>query len=137
MMKNHTFDQTLLPLFESPVEAGFPSPATDEIEAELNLHKLMVKHPAATFFVRAKGDSMIGAHISPGDILVVDRSLSPSDGKIVIALINGEFTVKRLKIEGSKIILLPENKEYDPIIVKEGVHFEVWGVVTYVIHRTF
>lgn len=125
-----------LPYFDVGLAAGFPSPAEDYTERPLDLHELLVEHPAATFFVRVEGESMKGAGMHSGDILVVDRSLTPQSGKIVVALLNGEFTVKRLKIEGQKISLIPENPRYPSIEVPAESDFQVWGVVTYVIHRT-
>lgn len=122
------------PLFASPVKAGFPSPADDYIEQKLDLNELMIKHPAATFFVRVDGDSMSGAGIHSGDILVVDRSASPSSGKIIIAILGGEFTVKRIKMQGKEIYLMPENPDFPPIKVHEESDFEIWGIVTHVIH---
>lgn len=123
------------PLYGSRVAAGFPSPADDHIEAKLDLNQHLVKHPAATFFVRVEGESMLDAGIHPEDILVVDRALKPSNGKIVIAVVNGELTVKRLKMEqGGKLSLLPENKHYKPIEITEEMNFSIWGVVTSVIH---
>jgi DNA polymerase V len=124
-----------LPAFSSSVQAGFPSPADDYIEKELDLNELMVGRPAATFFVRVEGDSMKDALIQSGDILVVDRSLEPCNGKIVIAVYRGEFTVKRFQRDASGIWLVPENPAYPRLRVEEGSDFEVWGVVTYVIHR--
>lgn len=128
--KNRAF-----PLFESAVSAGFPSMAEDYIESALNLNELLIKHPAATFFVRAFGDSMRNAGISTGDILIVDRALEAIDSSIVVARVNGELTVKRLRLEGTKIVLLPENPDYKPLEITDTVDFEVWGVVTCVIHR--
>lgn len=125
-----------LPLFSTTVEAGFPSPADDYQEERLDLNELIIKHPEATFFVRVKGDSMKDAGITSGDILAVDRSLKPSDGKIVIAILDGEFTVKRIRFQNSKIFLLPENSAYPPFEIKPDSNFQVWGVVTYVIHKT-
>ncbi len=121
-------------LFESRVSAGFPSPATDYEEDKLDLNKYLIKHPAATFFVRAIGDSMIGAGIHCGDLLVVDRSIEPRDKSIVIAVVNGELTVKRIRI-GEKITLEPENENYCACEIDENADFQVWGVVTNVIHR--
>ena len=121
-------------LFSGPVCAGFPSPASDYIEERLDLNQRLVKHPAATFFVRAGGDSMQGAGIFDGDILVVDRSLKPSDMCVVIAALDGDFTVKRLRISGGKPLLVPENPKYRPIEIDEDSDFRIWGVVTYVIH---
>lgn len=126
-----------IPSVESLVPAGFPSPADDFLEPSLNLHELVIKHPAATFFVKVVGDSMQGAGIHSGDILVVDRSLEPHDGKIVVAVINGEFTVKRLKRQADgKLFLLAENPAYPSLQVSEKSNFQVWGVVTYAIHKT-
>ncbi|MCB1114131.1 MAG: translesion error-prone DNA polymerase V autoproteolytic subunit [Chlamydiia bacterium] len=124
-----------LPLFLSSVEAGFPSPAEEYIEGTLDLNKLMIQHPAATFFVRASGDSMQDAAINPGDILVVDRALEASSGKIVLAVVNGEFTVKRLLKKGGKLYLVPENKRFSPLLITKEMDFQVWGVVTWVIHK--
>lgn len=124
-----------LPLFLSRIPAGFPSPADDYIEEDLDLNELVVKHPTATFFVRVEGESMRDAAISPGDILVVDRSLEAKTGKIIIARLDGEFTVKRLQIKGSRITLQSENALYPAIEVDAGSDFQVWGVVTYVIHK--
>ncbi len=117
-----------------PVSAGFPSPAEDYIEGSLDLNKYLIKHPAATFFVRVAGSSMIDAGIHDGDILVVDRSLKPSDRKIVIAAVNGELTVRRIRTTKDKIALISENRDYEPLQVEEETAFEVWGVVTSVIH---
>ncbi|MGM0418041.1 MAG: LexA family protein [Thermodesulfobacteriota bacterium] len=122
------------PLFMFPVSAGFPSPAEDYIEGSLDLNKHLIKHPAATFFVKVTGDSMINAGIHPGDILIVDRSLEPCHNKVVIAVLNGELTVKRLKIKNSCICLEPENTEYASIEIEQESDFEIWGVVTNVIH---
>jgi DNA polymerase V len=122
------------PLYESAVSAGFPSPAEHEIEQELDLNELLVKHPAATFFVRVSGTSMINAGIHDGDILVVDRSLTAVHGKVVIAAVNGELTVKRFWRDGDRLFLRPENKDYRPIEITEGTGFQIWGVVTTVLH---
>jgi DNA polymerase V len=122
------------PLFMVPVSAGFPSPAEDYIEGSLDLNKHLIKHPAATFFVKVTGDSMINAGIHPGDILIVDRSLEPCHNKVVIAVLNGELTVKRLKIKNSCICLEPENINYSSIEIVKETDFEIWGVVTNVIH---
>jgi DNA polymerase V len=123
-----------LPLFSHRVAAGFPSPADDYIETALDLNEHLVRHPAATFFVRASGQSMLGAGIHSGDILVVDRSLAPRHNNIVIAVVNGELTVKRLVINGAEMVLVPENPEFPPLPIREGMDFQTWGVVTSVIH---
>jgi len=124
-----------LPLYSSKVPAGFPSPADDHMEGKLDLNTHLVKHPTATFFVKASGDSMIGAGIHDGDILVVDRSLEPRQSRIVIAAVDGQLTVKRLKKKGKKIFLVPENKKFRPIELNENNDVKVWGVVTNVIHK--
>lgn len=124
-----------LPYFVMPVKAGFPSPADDYLEKNLNLNEHLIQHPAATFFVRVDGDSMQGAGIHKEDILIVDRSLEPANGKIVIAVINGEFTVKRIRLKEGKVFLEPENPHYPVIEVSPHADFRVWGVVTYVIHK--
>ena len=124
-----------LPLYSSKVPAGFPSPADDHMEGKLDLNTHLVKHPTATFFVKASGDSMIGAGIHDGDILVVDRSLEPRQSRIVIAAVDGQLTVKRLKKKGKKIFLVPENKKFRSIELNENNDVKVWGVVTSVIHK--
>jgi DNA polymerase V len=123
-----------LPLYAARVAAGFPSPADDYIEGKLDLNEHLVKHPAATFFVRVEGDSMIGAGIHSGDILVVDRSLKPRHGKIVIAVLDGELTVKRLEQRKGVLRLLPENNSYPIVEITDAMDFLIWGVVTNVIH---
>ena len=123
-----------VPLFNDKVAAGFPSPADDYIEKTLDLNDLLVQKPAATFFVRAEGESMLGAGIHPNDILVVDRSIEAVPGKIVICALNGELTVKRLKSMADKIILGAENPAYPDIIIQEAIDVVIWGVVTSVIH---
>lgn len=123
-----------LPLYDCTVAAGFPSPADGQIDRELDLNELLIKHPAATFFLKVSGLSMVNAGIHPGDILVVDRSLKPSDGRIVIAAVNGELTVKRLCLRGKEVALVAENEDYSPIVITEGTDLHIWGVVTSVIH---
>ena len=123
------------PLFSSGVSAGFPSPADDYIDRKLDLNELLIKNPAATFFVRVAGDSMVEAGINHGDILVVDRSLEPVSGKIVIAVINGELTVKRLLKNDQSCQLIAENPNYEPLEITEETPCEVWGVATWVIHQ--
>ena len=124
-----------IPFFESTVSAGFPSPADDYTEISLDLNKHLIKHPSATFYARVKGDSMINAGIHDGDLLVVDRALDIYDNCIAVCIIDGEFTVKRLKKKSNKILLIPENEQYKTIEVSEFNDFEVWGIVAYVIHK--
>ncbi len=121
------------PFFAESVAAGFPSPATGELNGTLDLNQLCVRHPAATYFVRARGDSMSGAGIDDGDVLVVDRSATVTNGAIIIAAIHGEFTVKRLDKQGDRIRLLPENPAYSPIEITPCCEAEFFGVVTFVI----
>ncbi len=123
-----------LPLFTGKVAAGFPSPADDYVEKTLDLNELLVQKPAATFFVRAEGESMLGAGIHPNDILVVDRSIEPVPGKIVICALNGELTVKRLMRKNERWLLQSENPDYPDILLYEELDMVVWGVVTNVIH---
>jgi DNA polymerase V len=123
-----------LPFYQTPVSAGFPSPAEDYIEDKLDLNDLLIQHPTATFFLKVSGNSMIKAGIHHGDILIVDRSLRPSNGKIVIASINGELTVKRLKKIGEKVYLAAENDTYKPFEITSEEELVIWGVVTRVIH---
>jgi DNA polymerase V len=124
-----------LTLYATRVAAGFPSPADDYVEGQLDLNSHLIKHPAATFFVRVAGDSMIGAGIHSGDILVVDRALEPVDGKIVIAVLDGELTVKRLRRRDGVVCLVAENEHYPLIPINEDMDFMIWGVVTSVIHQ--
>lgn len=124
-----------LPAFMSSVQAGFPSPADDYIEKYLDLNELMVQHPAATFFVRVEGESMRDAGIHSGDILVVDRSVEAAHGKIVVAVVNGELTVKRFILDRSGAYLSPENPAFPKLKIDEETDFRVWGVVMYVIHK--
>jgi len=122
------------PYFEGKVPAGFPSPAADYEENQLDLNKHLIKNPAATFFVRVSGDSMTGAGINDGDLLIVDRSLDPKNKNVVIAVIDGELTVKRIRIRRKKIYLEPENENYSTQEISQESDFQVWGVVTNVIH---
>lgn len=123
-----------LPLFASKVSAGFPSPADDYIESQLDLNEHLVKHPSATFFVRATGTSMLDAGIHPDDIVIVDRSLEPVHNNIIVAALNGELTIKRLHLTKNSCILMPENAAYSQIHIQNGDDFTVWGVCTNVIH---
>jgi DNA polymerase V len=122
-------------LFLVPVSAGYPSPADDYLDGALDLNQHLITHPTATFFVRVAGESMREAGIHSGDVLIVDRALTPTDGSVVIAVVNGELTVKRLAKRHGQLMLMPENQQYPPLPITETTTFEVWGVVTYVIHR--
>lgn len=122
------------PLFVGTVSAGFPSPAEDYVEGQLDLNKHLIKRPAATYFVRVTGDSMIEAGIHSGDLLVVDRSVEPQDKNVVIANINGELTVKRIRLQNGRVTLRAENENYPPRQINRPIDFEIWGVVKHVIH---
>ena len=126
--------ESSFPLALCHVEAGFPSPADDYIERSLDLNEHVIKHPSATYFVRASGDSMTGAGIFNGDLLIVDRSLEPVHGKVVIAEVDGQLTVKRLSKLKDRFSLQSENANYPPIELQEGNEVVVWGVVTHVLH---
>jgi DNA polymerase V len=123
-----------LPLYGCAVPAGFPSPADDHLDGTIDLNEFLIKHPSATFFVRASGESMKGAGIHDGDVLIVDRSLEPVDGKIVIAAVDGELTVKRLRRKGGRTTLEPDNPDYPVLDLHDGQDAVIWGVVTSVIH---
>ena len=127
---------TTIALFSSKVQAGFPSPAMDYMEERIDLNKEFIKHPLATFIVECTGDSMINAFIPPKAKLIVDRSLSPKSGDIVLAVINGEFTVKFLKKNDYNCFLVPANSKYKEIKVLPEMNMEVWGVVTSIITDT-
>ena len=124
-----------IPLLSTYVAAGFPSPADDHFEETLDLNSYLITHPAATFFVRVEGESMINAGIRPGDMLVVDRSLPIKENAIVIAYINGEFTVKRIATKQGRQYLCAENEAFAPIAITKEMDIELWGVVSYVIHK--
>jgi len=121
------------PIIEGGISAGFPSPADDFKEIRISLDENLVRNKEATFYARVSVESMTGAGLDHGDLLVIDRSLEPKDGKIAVCFIDGEFTVKRLKITEGVLYLMPENKKYKPIAVTEDNTLLVWGVVTYVI----
>lgn len=123
------------PLVGQRVPAGFPSPATDYIEGSLDLTEHLIHHPASTFFMRVSGDSMTGAGIFAEDLLVVDRSLDATHNKIIVAIYDGELTLKRLRIDDGGYLLCAENPDYPTIRVDKELEFFVWGVVTFVIHR--
>ena len=122
-------------LIEQSISAGFPSPADDFKEIRISLDKELVRNKDATFYARVSGESMIGAGLDDGDLLVIDRSISPENGKIAVCLVDGEFTVKRIKKEKNKLYLMPENKKYKPIELREENELIIWGVVEYVIKK--
>ena len=131
-------DETTLlsiPMFSDSVQAGFPSPAEDHLDLDLNLNDYLVQNPSATFCVKAIGESMKDAGIKSGDIMIVDKSLEPKNRSIVLAVIDGEFTVKRVNINNDELYLMPENSNFSPIKITEEMDFQVWGIVTYIIHK--
>ncbi|SHE80730.1 DNA polymerase V [Flavobacterium fontis] len=122
-----------LPYFSGGIKAGFPSPAADFDEAKISLDHVLVRNREATFYAKASGNSMIGAGIDDGDIMVIDRSLEPVHNKIAVCCIDGEFTVKRIRKEKNAVYLMPENPSYPPILITEENELIIWGIVTYVI----
>ena len=129
--------KVLLEMCAWPVRAGFPSPAADHTQKRIDLNDHLIRNKEATFIFKVKGDSMIGAGIYEGDALVIDRSIEAKHGNIVLAVLNNEFTVKRLYRRGGVIKLVPENKIYPPIVVKDGEELVIWGVVTYNLHKLY
>lgn len=127
--------QAMVPVFITPVSAGFPSPADDYLDAPLDFNELLIAHPAATFAVRVAGNSMEGIGIYPGDIAVVDRALTALDGSIILGILDGEFTIKRYRSRGREVWLEAANPAYPPIPINEHRAFEVWGVVRHAIRR--
>jgi DNA polymerase V len=125
-----------LNLYSSRIPAGFPSPAEDFMEKSLDLNDYLIKNQASTFLVRVRGNSMINAGIFDEDLLVIDRSVEPADGRIVLGVLNGEFTVKRIMKKGKQLILASENEIFKHIEVTEEMDFQIWGVVTFSIHKT-
>lgn len=121
-----------VPLFSDLVQCGFPSPAADYVEQRIDLNELLIHHPSATYFVKAAGDSMIEAGISDGDLLVVDSARTPDHGDIVIAAVEGEFTVKRLQLRPT-VQLNPMNRAYSPILISSEDTLDIFGVVTYIV----
>jgi len=124
-----------LPLVSAKVEAGFPSPADDYMERGVDLNEELILNPAATFFVRVQGNSMRDAGIQSGDVLIVDKSITPADRQIVVAMLNGEFTVKRLRRMDGRYFLEAANESFIPIQIGEGDEMVIWGTVTYIIHK--
>ncbi|ANT64963.1 MULTISPECIES: LexA family protein [Prosthecochloris] len=130
-----TSSECPLPFAESEVVAGFPSPADDHLDISLDLNQALIRHPAATFYARVKGSSMIDAGIEEGDLLVVDKALEPKDGDIAVCFLDGEFTVKRISLREGEVCLVAANRDFPEIRVSGESDLVIWGVVTYVIHR--
>lgn len=123
-----------LPLLGCYLPAGFASPADDYLDGHLDLNQYLIRHQAATYFARVRGDSMQDAGIQDGDLIVIDRALKPCSGQVVVAVVEGEFTVKRLRLVREQVWLEPANEKYQPMEIKSGMSFSVRGVVTHVIH---
>ncbi len=126
-----------LPFIAAGIKAGFPSPAADFDETKISLDAVLVKNREATFYAKASGTSMIGAGIDDGDILVIDRSLEPHNNKVAVCFLDGEFTVKRIKVTQDEMLLMPENKSFEPIKITEENQLIIWGIVTYVIKKMY
>lgn len=124
-----------LPYADQGIQAGFPSPAQDYLNESIDLNREIVKHPASTFYGRVEGESMIEEGIEPGDLLVIDRSIEPDDGDLTVCCVDGEFTLKRIRLERDRVWLQPSNEAFDPILVTPDNRFEIWGVVTYTIKQ--
>lgn len=124
-----------MPYISSGIKAGFPSPAADFDGSRISIDQIVVKNATATFYAKANGNSMTGAGIDDGDILVIDKSIEPQDGKIAVCFIDGEFTVKRIKVQENSLLLLPENKLFEPIEITEENNFIIWGIVTFVVKK--
>jgi DNA polymerase V len=124
-----------LPLLPFQISAGFPSPALDFVDLSIDLNKQLIEHPSATFYGRVKGESMKNAGINDGDLLVIDKSIEPVDGKIAVCYLDGEFTLKRIKIKKNELWLMPENEAYKPIKIEENNNLTIWGIVTYIIKK--
>ncbi len=131
----HADSSSSIPLqyADNGIQAGFPSPAQDHISETIDLNRELIRHPAATFYGRVEGDSMTGEGIDSGDIIVIDRSIEPADGDLAVCCLDGEFTLKRIRLEHNRVWLIPSNEAYDPILVTPDNRFEVWGIVTYTI----
>lgn len=135
ILSNSACSKLAVPYFANTISAGFPSPAENYLKESLDLNEYLIYNKEATFFVRVIGDSMINASIHPSDLLIVDRSLEPKNNSIIIAVVNNEFTVKRLKIDKNQVYLLAENPKYADIKINEEEDFQIWGVVTNVVHK--
>ena len=129
--------ENILPItfIQNEIKAGFPSPAGDFIESKISIDRIVVKNEASTFYAKASGNSMVNAGIEDGDILVIDRSIEPTNFKIAVCCIDGEFTVKRIKIDKTGTYLQPENNQYEPIKITQENELIIWGIVTYVIKK--
>jgi DNA polymerase V len=136
IIKPDTSSHLPLPYAEQGIQAGFPSTAQDYIDESIDLNRAIVTHPAATFYGRVSGKSMIGEGIEPDDLIVIDRSIEPADGDLAVCCVDGDFTLKRIHLEKNRVWLIPANESFDPILVTPDNQFEVWGIVTYIIKKS-
>lgn len=130
-----TEEPLFLTLSDSPVHAGFPSPADDFIESRLDLNRALIKNPSSTFYAKVKGESMTGDGVNDGDLLVIDKSITPYQNCLAVCFLNGEFTLKRVKIDGEVIWLVPSNEKFKPIKVDKENEFTIWGIVAYIVKK--
>ena len=135
VIKSSTSKRTKIKLYTTSISAGFPSPAEDHMDVSLDINEYLVKHPSSTFYIYVRGDSMINSGIFDGDLLIIDKSLEVKSNSIVVAVINGEFTVKKIKKDSDNLYLIPDNKNYKPILLETNMDFQIWGVVTHAIHH--
>ena len=135
ILKPDTVESLNIKLSDTPVNAGFPSPAENHLENTMDLNKALIKKPSSTFYARVKGESMINDGVEDGDLLVIDRSVEPYENCLAVCFLEGEFTLKRVRLEGDELLLVPANEKFKPIRVKKDNDFYVWGVVRYLIKR--
>jgi len=135
ILKPDTVESLNIKLSDTPVNAGFPSPAENHLENTMDLNKALVKNPSSTFYARVKGESMINDGVEDGDLLVIDRSVEPYENCLAVCFLDGEFTLKRVRLEGDELLLVPANEKFKPIRVKKDNDFYVWGVVRYLIKK--
>ncbi len=133
LFRPDTATHVSIPVADGGIQAGFPSPAQDYISEYIDLNRELVPHPSATFYGRVSGDSMIEEGIEPGDLLVIDRSIEPADGDLAVCCLDGEFTLKRIRLATGAVWLIPSNESFDPILVTPDNRFEIWGVVLHTI----
>lgn len=135
ILKPDSVESLNIKFSDTPVNAGFPSPAENHMESTMDLNRALVKNPSSTFYARVKGESMINDGVDDGDILVIDRSVEPYENCLAVCFLDGEFTLKRVRLEGEDLLLVPANEKFKPIRVKKDNDFYVWGVVRYLIKR--
>lgn len=135
IFSSDTTSELMLDYADGGIRAGFPSPAQDYMEQGIDLNRELIRHPSSTFYGRVVGDSMVDADINEGDLLVIDKSITPQNGDLAVCFVNGEFTLKYIETDGKRCFLCPANSKYPKIEVQADAQFEVWGVVTYTIKK--